>query len=100
MLLWNRDGAPVDREQFFDVLGELDHRGVDGRSARFGPAFGLGHQHFWTTPEEWGETQPLRYVEAGLVAAFDGRIDNRDEILSALGMTEGCGLRMGHRAGA
>ncbi|MCC6133350.1 MAG: hypothetical protein IT186_25750 [Acidobacteria bacterium] len=49
-----------------------------------GPPIVLGHQHFWTTPEEVGERQPVALEVAGLELVFDGRLDNREELLRTL----------------
>ncbi|MBN1400970.1 MAG: hypothetical protein JXA74_09035 [Anaerolineae bacterium] len=46
---------------------------------------GLGHQHFWTTPEEVGERQPVQADGGCVTLCFDGRLDNRDELFGALG---------------
>jgi asparagine synthase (glutamine-hydrolysing) len=68
------------------MLAALDHRGLDGRRMLLRRSAALGHQHFWTTPEEVGEEQPLSDDEAGIDLVFDGRLDNRDELLAALGL--------------
>lgn len=83
-LLSHRDGAPVPEKVFAAVLGALDHRGPDGRDRLHLPAAGLGHQHFWTTPEEVGERQPLASASGRVHLLFDGRLDNREELREAL----------------
>ncbi|MEO6325464.1 MAG: asparagine synthase-related protein [Thermoanaerobaculia bacterium] len=66
------------------MLATLDHRGPDGRRLLVSTSRVLGHQHFWTTPEELGERQPLSDAGLGIDLAFDGRLDNREELLAAL----------------
>lgn len=70
------------------MLAALAHRGPDGERVERLGAWALGHRHFWTTPEEVGERQPLaagRGEDGDLVhLAFDGRLDNRAELLAAL----------------
>lgn len=84
--LWNLDGAPVAPEDFAPILDAIRHRGPDGSDLIHRGAVTLGHQHFWTTPEEWGERQPLVDETAGLALVWDGRLDNRDELVAALGL--------------
>src|SRR5579871_4888844 len=45
---------------------------------------GFVHAQFCTTPESLLEKQPLWSPDAGLSVTFDGRIDNRDELLDAM----------------
>jgi len=45
---------------------------------------GLGHAMFRVTGEAYHETQPLSDPLSGCVVVFDGRIDNRAELLSQL----------------
>lgn len=59
-------------------------RGFDGISRwHSGPA-GLIRFHHATTPEAVGEVQPLA-SPSGAVIAFDGRLDNRSDLLPLLG---------------
>jgi asparagine synthase (glutamine-hydrolysing) len=85
LALYHRDGAPVPPALAERLFAALDPRGPDGRDLRLAGDLALGHQHRWTTPEEVDERQPLRDDEAGVDLAFDGRLDNRDELLAALG---------------
>ncbi|MFH1084895.1 MAG: asparagine synthase-related protein, partial [Chloroflexota bacterium] len=86
LALWNRDGAPVEEGLFSRMRARLDHRGRDGADARLLGSVALAHQHFWTTPEEVGERQPLSDGQAQVHLAYDGRLDNRAELLAALGL--------------
>lgn len=65
-------------------MDRLAHRGPDGRDTRVRGPVALGHLHFWATPESVGERQPLFDPNAGVTIAFDGRLDNRGELLSAM----------------
>lgn len=67
------------------MLERLRHRGPDGADVVTGPNHVLAHLHFWTTPEEVGERQPLSDAETGHRFVFDGRIDNRRDLEKALG---------------
>lgn len=83
-LIFHRHGEPVEPAVAGRLLGALAHRGPDGCDLHHGPAISMGHQHFWTTPEETGERQPLA-ASPGLHLVFDGRLDNRQELLHTLG---------------
>jgi len=70
----------------------MAHRGPHGRTTLAAENVLLGHVHFWGTPEEVGEEQPLRFEEAGFDLAFDGRLDNRDGLISQLSPPDGCAV--------
>ncbi|MDY7092498.1 MAG: asparagine synthase-related protein [Acidobacteriota bacterium] len=80
------------RRVFAELVDRLRHRGPDGCEIRWLPRAALAHQHFWTTPEEVGEIQPLAKADAELYLSFDGRLDNRDELLTLLDLRSASGL--------
>jgi len=67
-------------------MTRLEHRGPDGRDVFHCDRIILGHWHFWTTPEETGERQPLALDGLPFHIVFDGRLDNRADLLTSLGM--------------
>lgn len=78
--IWNLDGQPVERALLSRMSATLSHRGPDGEGLwAEGPA-GMACQHLQITPESVGQPQPLIHA-AGTVLVFDGRLDNRDELL-------------------
>lgn len=81
--LWNLDGRPVDKDLLARMSATLAHRGPDGESLWIAGPIGLACQLFRITPESSTETQPLVYP-SGLALVFDGRLDNREELLSVL----------------
>lgn len=83
-LIFKKNKLPVDSIVLNRMMAALAHRGPDGSHGFIDFSLGLGHQHFWVTPEEVGEQQPL--IWNGLTIAFDGRLDNREELLSALNL--------------
>jgi asparagine synthase (glutamine-hydrolysing) len=83
-LLYNRTDEPAVQQGVGAMLSAMDHRGPDGCDAVVIGNAALGHQHFWTTPEEIGERQPLTDPDCGISIAFDGRLDNRDYLLRTL----------------
>ncbi|PSP76380.1 hypothetical protein BRC81_12160 [Halobacteriales archaeon QS_1_68_20] len=78
---YDPDGS-VSSEDISALLDTLDYRGHDGRDHVVHASAALGHQHFWTTPEAEGEGQPI--TEDGVTVTLDGRIDDREELRSAL----------------
>ncbi len=83
--IYFRDGRPVDAA-IVDAMGSiLSHRGPD-RAGRWieGP-IGFGHRLLYTTPESLHEQLPLVSRNGHFVLTADARIDNRDELLGALG---------------
>lgn len=67
------------------MLATLSHRGPDGSELVVLPGAALGHQHFWTTPEDVGGRQPLASTDGLVHVSLDGRIDNREDLIGALG---------------
>ena len=81
--IWNWDGAPVERSLLTTLSGLLEHRGVDGEARWTDGEIGFAFQNLWITPESVGTLQPV--VRPGeSVVMFDGRLDNRDDLLSRL----------------
>jgi asparagine synthase (glutamine-hydrolysing) len=79
--IFRRDET-VAQHEFEAVFDALDHRGWDGADVVALDQVTLGHQHSYTTPEELGERQPIALDD--LWITFDGRIDNRPEMLEQL----------------
>jgi len=83
-VIWNRDGAPVDRAHLMRMTDLLAHRGPDGVRHRFMGALAIAHRALNITPESVNEEQPLADEAAGLCLTFDGRIDNRNDLKKTL----------------
>jgi asparagine synthase (glutamine-hydrolysing) len=82
------DGRPVDRVDLGRMVDILAHRGPDGAGVWSEGNVGLGHRMLWTTPESLQEQLPLVNNTSDLVITADARIDNRDELISVLGLTD------------
>lgn len=82
--IFHRDGRPVHEADLGPLAATLAHRAIDGSESLVRGAVGLLHARFWTTPEELGERQPVRTHSRPLHLMLDGRIDNRDELISDL----------------
>ncbi len=81
--IWNLDGKPVEREVLARMSATMAHRGLDGEEMWVEGPVGLACQLLRVTPESEKETQPL-VSASGAVVVFDGRLDNREELLATL----------------
>ena len=57
-------------------------RGPDGHDSCLLGHVALAHQHFWLTPEEWEEKQPL--LSGHCTLSSDARLDNREQLIQLL----------------
>src|SRR4051812_5292804 len=81
--IWNLDGAPIDRAAADRMGDALTHPGLDEADIVAGSHYAFGCRLFRVTPQSTNERQPLS-LPSGSVLAFDGRLDNRDELIAAL----------------
>jgi asparagine synthase (glutamine-hydrolysing) len=77
------DGRPVEQTDVQRMLDSIAHRGPDGCGVWTNGSVGLGCQLLRVTPESAKETQPFIHP-SGNVVVFDGRLDNRKELLETL----------------
>jgi asparagine synthase (glutamine-hydrolysing) len=82
------NGRPVTAQFLENFAAAAARRGFDGTDLWFDGPVGLVRQAHATTPEAVGEQQPF-VAESGNVLCFDGRLDNRDELLTLLGNQAG-----------
>lgn len=68
------------------MTASLAHRGPDASGVWNSGPVGLGHRMLWTTPQSLHEQLPLTSKNGDLVITADARIDNRDELITALGL--------------
>ncbi len=97
-VVYERSNTPVDPGVLERVMERLSHRGPDGRSMLLTDQVALGHWHFWTTPEEVGERQPLALSRLPFKIVLDGRLDNRSELIAELGLSSEDGKRLSDAA--
>src|SRR5260370_22902338 len=81
--VWNYDGKPVDRDFSDKIRRELAECGPDGETTFFDDSGGTLYRSFHTTPESRLERQP-HVSDSGKVFTWDGRLDNRDELIPQL----------------
>lgn len=79
----NFDGRPIHPEDFDRVRPLLAPYGPDGESYMYKQNFGLLYLAFHTTEESRREVQPCEFTREA-VLTWDGRLDNRENILSLL----------------
>ncbi|OCQ99481.1 asparagine synthase (glutamine-hydrolyzing) [Nostoc sp. MBR 210] len=82
--IYNLDNQTIEQKKLVLMVDAIAHRGPDGADIWCSDAVGLGHRMLWTTPESLLEKLPFVDHTAKLVITADLRIDNRDELISAL----------------
>jgi len=91
--MWNLSGMPVERSLLRRMSATLSHRGPDGEYFWSDGPIGMAAQLLRVTPESQKEVQPF-VAASGTVLVFDGRLDNRDELITAFrelpGVTRDC----------
>jgi asparagine synthase (glutamine-hydrolysing) len=82
--IYHFDGRPVDPALLKRMTDIIGHRGPDRADYWLDGLVGLGHRMLQTTPESLRETQPLADETGSLCLTLDGRVDNRNELRTAL----------------
>lgn len=80
--LWNFDGAPVQLSLLQRLSAAISHRGPDATGFWTDGPVGMAACLLRVTPESLAEVQPVA-CPGEAVVVFDGRLDNREEILAA-----------------
>jgi asparagine synthase (glutamine-hydrolysing) len=81
--IWNFDGRPVDHKLLADISESLRQQGPDGESCHVDGSIALLYRPFHTTAESRREKQPY-FSHRGFILTWDGRLDNRDELIPEL----------------
>src|SRR6476646_215168 len=81
--IWNIDELPVSRQVLAKLSRELKPYGPDGETLYIHHCMGMLYRPFHTTPESRLEQQPLQFGRTKVIT-WDGRLDNRDELISQL----------------
>jgi len=82
---FHRDGRPADAEPLAAMLAALVHRGDDARAISVAGPTALGWLGPSTAPEDLTPRDAPRAPDAPVRLTFDGRLDNREELSSAMG---------------
>ncbi len=82
--IWNFDGKPVDPKLLNDFGELLKPQGPDGESSYVKGSIAMLYRPFHTTAESRREKQP-HVTPRGFILTWDGRVDNRDELISEMG---------------
>ena len=91
---YHLDGRPADRADLGQMIASMAHRGPDGQRVWCIGPIGLGHLQLRTTPESLGENQPFIDHRLNLAITADLRIDNRNELIAKLGLTQNTGSQL------
>ena len=83
--IYNLDGQPVERSDVARMAATLKRRGPDGSGVWCEGAVGLSHTMLWNTPESLHEQLPLVNARGDMAITAEARIDNRGELIQALG---------------
>ena len=75
--------SPADRHTLIALGKALEARGPDGGGESVSACVGMTYRAFHTTHESLFEVQPLM-SSGGHMLAWDGRLDNRDELIREL----------------
>lgn len=86
------DGAPVVRSDLERMSHAMEAFGRDGQRISLVQSVGFVVRTTHITPEDILDTQPVR-LSGNDTLVFDGRIDNRADILRSLGLSESEGRR-------
>jgi asparagine synthase (glutamine-hydrolysing) len=81
--IWNFNGQAVEGKSLVDISETVAEYGCDGESTYLHGPVGMVYRALHTTLESRMEHQPHVSVR-GKVITWDGRLDNRDELISEL----------------
>lgn len=87
--IFHRQGRPVDADQPARMAGGLSAHGPDGVCHGTDGASGWVHAQHILTTEDRIDAQPVHAAEGRLRVLFEGRLDNRDALIRALGVDSG-----------
>lgn len=77
-------GSRVEESALWQMAEAAPHRGLDGTTVWCAEHVGVAHLSVVVTPESQREQQPL--VDGHLVLVADARVDNRADLMRALGL--------------
>jgi asparagine synthase (glutamine-hydrolysing) len=87
--IYHLDRRPVDPRALKGMLDCIPHQGSDAVRIWTDSFVGLGHRQLCTTEESARELQPANSRDGTCWITFDGRIDNREELIDRFKTTAG-----------
>jgi len=81
LLQFNTNSIEIKNHIFNKMFSVLEHRGINGSNIKYLKNIAFGCHHYHTTPEEINEIQPLLRKDRDCYLLFEGRLDNREELL-------------------
>jgi hypothetical protein len=81
--IWNLDGMPVSQLFIEGLKAETDQSGLEDFRVHIAGSLGMVYRAYHTTQESYRELQPLKSKQ-GKVLTWDGRLDNRDDLIRDL----------------
>ena len=84
--VWRLDGAPLHQATLDRMIERLAPPAADAVGTWLDGPVGLGHRMLHATPESLQEKLPLAGDTGEVVVTADARLDNRVELMSALGL--------------
>jgi asparagine synthase (glutamine-hydrolysing) len=81
--IWNLDGKIVDRKLLAAISEAMKRQGPDGERFHLDGSIALLYRPFYTTAESRREKQPF-LSRRGFALTWDGRLDNRDDLIADL----------------
>ncbi|MFL6312944.1 MAG: asparagine synthetase B family protein [Terriglobales bacterium] len=82
--IWNRDSSPISRDSLSGLRQALERYGPDGESIVSKGSVAVLHRAFHTTQDSQDEQQPY-WSQKGALVTWNGRLDNRDQLILELG---------------
>ena len=91
--LFHLNASPVNEELLQQMIAVASRRRGSDKVGSFvdGP-IGMGHCQFYTTGESYCEQQPLWDELSQLCIVCDGRVDNREELIAQLSISDKVGV--------
>jgi len=85
--IYKRNGAPVDLKHLERMSEAMANWGPDGRQILIDGPIGLGQCMLYNTPEALIERLPRRSAEGDILLTCEARIDNRQDLFTALSVS-------------
>ncbi len=82
--IWNFHNEPADRQFLRQISQATAQYGPDGEGFYVNDSFGMLYRPFHTTRESCNERQPYVSSRSNNVITWDGRLDNREELIPQL----------------